>query len=259
MPIKTKKRIQRAGDTKCKVSSKFKGADKMRYTRDALRRVLEDNNFLMAKNSKDQNNFMGKIIPSIISKATKGITNKNPPYIKPSIICLKCLNNSKLHQLIYDNLTIMYKEKNEEGKKEEVPASEDETTIRIRGITNFINFVLVPALKEYKTETSKSSKTEEILSKELSSILGENITLESSNLAETNEASIALAKKIIDNKDKIEAHYEKKMMEKIQIKSCNPNDEEDADRCGEQGKNPAFFLYLVTSLFAFALIFEFSG
>jgi hypothetical protein len=261
MPVKmkTKKRNQTAGVSKCRVSSKIKGMDLTIYNRAALQRVLEDNKFLKAKNQGDQNDFMKKIIPNIISRATKGKNSGKSPYIKPTIICLKCLNHSKLHQVIYDNTSIEYKKKNEEtGKNEEVPASDDEIKVRLTGIANFINLVLVPSLREYKEQNEKSSKTEEVLGKEFSRILGKIVTIEDSTFDDNEGAAKSLAEEIFNNKDKLEEFYEEELTKKIEIQSCNPNDEEDRERCSSQGKKPEFFLYLVTGLFAFALAFEFA-
>ena len=268
--IRTRKRIQKSGDNSCKVSSKMKGTDLTVYTKDNLRSTLEDNNFLKAKSDEDQNDFASSIIRSIISRASKGAYEEfgppepgsdtaNPPYLKATIKCMKCLNNSKLHQLIYDNIFIEYKEKNKEtGKKEDVPASDEEVKVRLKAITQFINLVLVPSLREYKEKTQKASKTEEVVGREISRILGNKITIDDNTFDETEEAAESLANELFNNKDKIEEFYDEEMTKRIEIKSCNPNDEEDRERCASQGKNPEFFIYLVTGLFAFALVFEFA-
>lgn len=259
MPTKTKKRIRivkgGGGDSGCKTSSVLRGTQMARYTREKLRRVLENNKFLEAKSKADQQKFMDIVIEEIMNNATKDMDSRNPPYIKPSIDCLKCLNDSKLHQILYDNLTAM----NKISRKKEVPASDTEIKIRIRAVSNFIIFVLVPALKKYKAETNKGSKTEEELNKELSTLLGGDFTLEGGKLDTTTAAAKSLADEIFNNKGKIEEYYEKKMEDILDKKSCNPNDEEDKIRCANQGKNPEFFLYLITGLFGFALIFEFAG
>jgi hypothetical protein len=257
MPTKTKKRIQtnRGGDSKCKTSSVLRGTQMARYTSEKLRRVLENNKYLEAKTKSDQQEFMNVVIEEMMNKATKNISSRNPPYIKPSIDCLKCLNDSKLYEIIYDNLTAM----NKKSRKEEVPASDAEIKIRVRAVVNFIIFVLAPALKKYKEETNKTSKTEEVLNKELSTILGGDFTLEGGRLDETTDAAKSLADEIFNNKGKIEEYYESEMNKILDKTSCNPNDEEDKLRCANQGKNPEFFLYLITGLFGFALIFEFAG
>ena len=257
--IKTRKRIQKSGDNPCMVSSKMKGTDLTVYTKDNLKRVLEDNKFLKAKSKEDQNEFTSNIIPNMVSRASKGIYTADPPYIKPTIKCMKCLNNSKLHQLVYDNIFIEYKERNKEtGKKEDVPASDDEVKVRLKAITKFINFVLVPSLKEYKEQTQKGSKTEQEVGKEFSKMLGSEVTIDDGKFDESEEAAASLADELFNNKDTIENLYEDEMTKKIEIKSCNPDDEEDRERCAGEGKNPAFFTYLITGLFAFAIVFEFA-
>lgn len=257
--IKTKKRIQTSGDKSCKVSSKMKGTDLTVYTRNNLRRFLKDNKFLKAKTPEDQSEFMRSIIPNIVARATKGVYKANPPYIKATTTIMKCLNNNKLHQVVYDNIFIEYKEKNKEsGKNEEVPASDDEVKVRLKAFTQFINLVLVPSLKDYKEQTEKASKTEEVVAREFSKMLGNIVTLEDGKFDETDEAATSLAEELFNNKDTIEKVYEEEMNKRIEIKKCDPNDEEDRERCSGQGKKPEYFMYLVTGLFAFALVFEFA-
>ena len=53
MPIKTKKRLHCGGEKTCKTSSKLSGSQMTRYTRDALRRALEDNKFLKVESFKN--------------------------------------------------------------------------------------------------------------------------------------------------------------------------------------------------------------
>ena len=89
--------------------------------------------------------------------------------------------------------------------------------------------------------------------------MGGDFTLEGGRLDETTDAAKSLADEIFNNKGKIEEYYESEMNKILDKTSCNPNDEEDKVRCANQGKNPEFFLYLITGLFGFALIFEFAG